>query len=713
MQPVKRVLSCQGNNMADNKDLFAEFGGKAISQEELDELGFQPDTKKEPQIKTEPTEAEKRREEAAAFGRGGAYGLSLGTAPAVEEAASGIGRLFKGELPAVPGTPEFRQKVMERAKPYTEAKEKYPAQFGIGEFAGTAAASLPLSAGAAGLGKAAAQAVPETMPIARGLTKVGVEAAGEAGIGASISAGQGQDLGEGALLGALGSVGGQALRAGSEAVSKVGRLPQTMKQAAIESAPETLRPAATRMAESPAALEESRMAKYELEKPGGLEEQLKRTQAAEESKFAQATAEIEASNKQKTADYEAALSEEDKAQRDLLKQTIDAVKTSRSEDAANKLSQAVDRGLKLQKKKAESKYDIAFDQMIDQVDPSKSQVGRIATGFGQMDELTRGYSPDTAETLNRVSQSMSEYASTGAYTSGKEFKALVDIDQSLSADIRSLEKLQQREFSSNRQDALARLRGIKQELGSRIQDKELGLPKEAINQYNEAKAHYAEFAKLRDDLLDAQLLVSKKVSGKRVIKPTAAAAKRFLEPNVEDYVKTAEVQQALGRLPSDIEGAPAISPEQFMQLKQQATTMPAGLLPERTRPTMPAPELQPVPTQRAISPEEAALAGTVETKRGMAEEYAELARPSTEARSDFVPGKIGLVQKVMGISPVSKISRAQAVEQAFKNPGLSFAVKVLEGQKKVFTQPLVQMLARQYQVDPMELQKALAEQQTP
>lgn len=682
--------------MATKEELLRQLQDLKKMRDEVAAMPDEEETPAErPELKAEPTEAEKRRGEAAAFGRGGAYGVSLGTAPAIEEAASGIGQLFKGQLPPVPGTPEFRQRVMERAKPYTEAKKQYPVQFGVGEFVGTAATSLPLSAGAAGLGKAAAQAVPEAMPIARGLTRVGTEAAGEAGISAGISAAQGQDLGEGALLGAMGSVGGQAVRAGSEALSKVSQLPKTMKQAAIEAAPETLRPAAARMAESSAALEESRMAKYELEKPGGLEEQFKRIQDVEDAKF-----------KQSEAEYKAALSEEDKAQKALLKETIDAVKASRSEDAANKLSQAVDRGIKLQRQKAASKYDIAFSQMNDQVDPTKSQVSRVVTGFGQMDELTRGYAPDTAETLDRVSRSMTGDAATGAYTTGKEFKALIDIDQSLAADIRSLEKLQQREFSSNRQDALARLKGVKQELGNRIQDRELGLPKEAVDQYNEAKAHYAEFSKLRDDLLDAQLLVSKKVSGKRVIKPTAAAAQRFLEPKVEDYAKTADVQQVLGRLPSDVEGAPALTPEQFQQLKQQATTMPAGLLPERTRPVMPAPE-------RVISPEEAALAGTVETKRGMAAEYEELARPPETPRQDWIPGKIGLVQKAVGTTPVAKISRAQAVEQAFKNPGLSFAVRVLEGQKKVFTQPIVQMLARQYQVDPFELQNALAEQQTP
>lgn len=682
-----------------------------VDQDFIPDPDFVPD--EEQPVKTELTEAEKRRGEAAAFGRGGAYGVSLGTAPAIEEAAAGIGQLFKGELPAVPGTPEFRKKVMERAKPYAEAKKEYPVQFGIGEFAGTAATSLPLSVGAAGLGKAAARAIPETMPITRGLTKVGTEAAGEAAIGAGISAAQEQDLGEGALIGALGSIGGQAIRAGSEAVSRIGQLPQSMKQAAIESAPEALRPAAARMAESPAALEESRIAKFELEKPGGLEEQLKRTQTAEEAKFKQSQADIEAANKQKTAEYEAALSEEDKTQKALLKDTIDAVKTSRSENAANRLAEVVDRGLKIQKQKAASKYDIAFNQMVDQVTPAKSQVRKISRSFKKLDPQTRGFASDTISTLRRLQRQIKADAPIGAHTTGKEFKALIEIDQSLSADIRTLKSFQQREFSSNRQDALARLQGIKQELDARLQNSEIDIPEEALDQYNEAKAYYAEFAKLRDDLLDAQVLVSKKIRDKKIIKPTAAAAKRFLEPGVEDYAKTAEVQQILGRLPSDVEGAPAMTPEQFQQLKQQATTMPAGLLPERTRPAMPAPELQPVPTQRGISPEEAALTGTVETKRGMAEEFAELARSPTEARSDFIPGKIGLVQKAMGVSPVAKISRAQAVEQAFKNPGLSFAVRVLEGQKKVFTAPIIQMLARQYQVDPMALQNALAEQQTP
>lgn len=681
-----------------------------VDQDFIPDPDFVPD--EEQPVKTEITEAEKRRGEAAAFGRGGAYGVSLGTAPAIEEAAAGIGQLFKGELPAVPGTPEFRKKVMERAKPYAEAKKEYPVQFGIGEFAGTAATSLPLSVGAAGLGKAAARAIPETMPITRGLTKVGTEAAGEAAIGAGISAAQEQDLGEGALIGAFGSIGGQALRAGSEAVSRIGQLPQSMKQAAIESAPEALRPAAARMAESPAALEESRIAKFELEKPGGLEEQLKRTQTAEEAKFKQSQADIEAANKQKTAEYEAALSEEDKAQKELLQQSIESVKRSRSTDAANKMADAIDRGLKLQQQKAKAKYDIVFKDMLDQVPVEKSQSRQVIQQFSQLNADDALFSPETVDALSKVQAELTKGAS-GSWTSGKEFKSLIDIDQSLNSDLRRLTSAQTREHSTARAEAINRLSAIKQELQNSLQSKELGLPKEVVDQYNQAKVHYAEFADMRDELRKAKLVVQQKVDKKRSLVPTAEAAQKFLEPKVEDYSKTAKVQYILSQLPSDVEGVPAMTAEQFMRLKQQATTMPAGLLPERTRPAMPAPELQPVPTQRGISPEEAALTGTVETKRGMAEEFAELARSPTEARSDFIPGKIGLVQKAMGVSPVAKISRAQAVEQAFKNPGLSFAVRVLEGQKKVFTAPIIQMLARQYQVDPMALQNALAEQQTP
>lgn len=663
-----------------------------VDQDFIPDPDFVPD--EEQPVKTELTEAEKRRGEAAAFGRGGAYGVSLGTAPAIEEAAAGIGQLFKGELPAVPGTPEFRKKVMERAKPYAEAKKEYPVQFGIGEFAGTAATSLPLSVGAAGLGKAAARAIPETMPITRGLTKVGTEAAGEAAIGAGISAAQEQDLGEGALIGALGSIGGQTLRAGSEVVSRIGQLPQSMKQAAIESAPEALRPAAARMAESPKALEQYRMAGYELKKPGGLEEQFKRVEDAENVKF-----------KQSEADYKAALSEEDKTQKELLKETIDAVKISRSEDAANRLAQTVDRGLKIQEQKAKAKYDIVFKDMIDQVPVEKSQAQRVIQGFSQIEPSEAIYSPETMNTLSRIQNQMAT-GIPGSWTSGKEFQSLIDIDQSLNADLRKLIANQTRQGSTEQAKAIDRLSVIKQELQNSIQSKELGLPKEVVDQYNQAKAHYAEFANMRDELRKAKLVVEQKIDKKRTMTPTAEAAQKFLEPKVEDYAKTARVQQILGQLPSDVEGVPAMTPQQFEQLKQQATTMPAGLLPERTRPTMPAP-------QRVLSPEEAALAGQVETKRGMAAEYEELARPPETPKQDWIPGKIGFVQKTVGTTPVAKISRAQAVEQAFKNPGLSFAVRVLEGQKKVFTAPIIQMLARQYQVDPMALQNALAEQQTP
>ena len=584
-----------------------------------------------------------------------------------------------------------------------------------------------MSAGAAALGTKAASLVPETAPLARGLVKAGTEAAGEAAIGAGISTAQGQEATEGALIGAAGSLGGQLVRKGSEALSKAGQIPEKMKQAGIESAPEALRHAATEMAESPEKFRQYQMADYEVRKPGGLKEQAgpveemrKKKQDLEEGKFKQLQQDIETANKQKTADYQAALSEEDKAQRDLLNQTIDAVKRSRTEDAANKLSQTIDRGLKIQEQKAASKYNITFGQMLDPVDPAKSNVAKLNVGFNQLDQRTRGYAPDTMETLDRLSRKLNESAATGAHTTGKELEYLIEADKSLSADIRRLIANQRRDYSANAQDALANLTAIKQDINKAIQNGELGIPKEAVNQYNQAKAHYAEFIGLRDKLLDAQALVEKKVRGRTVIKPTAERAARILEPKVEDYTKTADVMQAVGQLPSNVEGVPAITPEQFLQLKQQATTMPAGLLPERTRPVMPAPELQPVPTQRVITPEEAGLqgrlqelTGQMDVQRGRAAAFEELARPGDVSRSDFVPGKIGMVQKVMGATPAAKISRAQTVERMFKNPGLSFAVRVLEGQKKVFTLPMVQMLARQYQVDPTELQKALAEQPAP
>lgn len=640
--------------------------------------------------------------------RGGAYGLSLGTAPAIEAAAQQIGSYLKGQVPPR-GSQEFRQMVMERAKPYEEFKKKYPTEFGAGEITGTLASSLATSGIAGAGGRAAAQLVPTTSPIARGITQVGTEAALEAGAGGLTAATQGQDVTGGALLGALGSVGGQALRTGSEAVSKIGKLPQTMKQEAIQSAPEALKSTAARMAESPEALEQYRMAGYELKKPGGLEEQLTRVQGASENEFKQIQSQTQAANAQKTADYQAALREEDKIQNELLKHTTEAVRKARTEDAANKLADSVRRGLALQRQKADVKYDLAYKAMTDQVDPAASPINRIIGTYNSLDPSAVALSVDTRRTIEKILQRNSQ-ALPGGYTTGMELKNLVDLDKSLSSDISTL---MSKPGMSSTQDTVARLQLIKQELSNAINKNELGIPKEALDQYNQAKSHYAEYAKARDELQKAQLLAQAKIGKRKVLEPSAQTAAQFLSPAVEDYTKTADVQRVLGGLPSDVEGVPAMTQQQFQQLKQQATTMPAGLLPERTRPVMPAPELQPVPTQRVVSPEEQALAGQIETKRGMAGEYEELARPPTEGRSDFVPGKIGLVQKALGVSPVAKISRAQAVEQAFKNPGLSFAVRVLEGQKKLFTPPLIQMLARQYQVDPMELQKTLAEQQTP
>jgi len=704
--------------MPTKEELLKQLEDLKKMREEVAAMPDEEETQPTTVLKQEPTDIEKAvKEGMTAAGRGALYGAFLGAAPAIEAAATTVGDLFKGKV-APAGSPEFKQRVLESARPYVEAKKQYPVQYGVGEFAGTLGTSLLGSAGAAKLGGAAAGLVSEASPVARGLTKAGVEALGEAGIGAATAAAQGQDKTEGALLGAAGSLGGQLIQKGAKAVGDLTKIPSRMKERAIKSAPEALRPAAAEMAESPKAFEQYQTAEYKLKKPGGLQEQLKTKQTAEEAKFNQLQQDIETTNKQKTADYQAALSEEDKAQKELLEQSIAAVKRSRTEDAANKLSQTIDRGLKIQNQKAAAKYEIAYNKMLDQVDPAKSQINVMSNRFNQMDQLTRGTAPETAEVLADTSRLLQADTATGAHTTGKELKYLVKVDQSLSADIRNLranlKKLQQSGQSSpNMQEALARLNGIKQEFNSAIQSGELGIPKEAIDQYNQAKAHYAEFSKLRDDLLESRLLAEIKVKGAKVIKPTAERAAKILAPEIEDYAKTADVMQTVGRLPSEVEGVPAMSPEQFMQLKQQATTMPAGLLPERTRPAMPTPQLQEVPTQRVISPEEAALQGQVDVQRGKAAAFEELARPGDVSRSDRVPGKIGLVQKAVGATPAAKISRAQTVERMFQNPGLSFAVRVLEGQRKAFTLPMVQMLARQYQVDPMELQKALAEQQSP
>lgn len=671
-----------------------------------------------PKLMPEPTAAESAKKGAEAFLKGGAYGATLGAAPAIEAAASQVGTLMKGQLPPLPGTPEFRQMVLERQKPYQQLKKERPVEFGVGEFAGTLATGGGLSMGAAKAGTAAAELIPTTAPLARGLTRVGTEAALEAGIGAGTAAVQGQDVTQGALIGGAGSLGGQLLRSASEIASQAPKaqtqFTQALRESAVESAPEQLKPAAQRFAKSPEALEEASMARYELTKTGGLEDQLSAKKVAEEAKFKQLQEGIEEANKAKTVEFQAALSEEDKAQQELLKQSIAAVKRSRSTDAANKMSEAIDRGLKIQQQKAKAKYDIVFKDMVDQVPIEKSQAQRIIQGFSQLEPSNAIYSPETVNTLARI-QSQIGTEVPGGWTSGKEFQSLIDIDQSLNADLRRLIANQTRQGSTEQANAINKLSVIKQELQNSIQSKELGLPKEAIDQYNQAKAHYAEFADMRDELRKAKLVVEQKIDKKRTMTSTAEAAQKFLEPKVEDYAKTARVQQILGRLPSDVEDVPAMTAEQFMRLKQQATTMPAGLLPERTRPAIQPPELQPIPTQRVMTPEEIALEGQVLGKRTQAEEFEGLSKmPVTQAP----PKDWGVFQPVANLNPltgtpIQKLSRANTIDKVFQKPGLTFAIRVLEGQKKAFTLPLIQNLARQYQVDPGELQQVLEQTESP
>lgn len=659
-----------------------------------------------PDTPMEPTAAQKIEGGLKAFVRGSEYGASLGTAPALEAAASSVGQFLKGEVPTRPGTPEFRQKVMERAKAYKQAKEEYPGAFGVGEFGGTLGTGGAASLGAAKAGQAAAKLAPQGL---KGLAGVGTEAGLEAGVGAGISALQSQDVGTGAAIGAGASVAGQAVSKVAKTAGEIAEkyfTPEGMRKSAIEAAPEALRPAATRMAESPELLEQARSAKIELERPGGLQEELQALKKAEEDKFKLAQKEIEQANKKVTAEYESALSEQDKAQRELYKETINAVKRAREKDA-NRLADAVDRGLTLQRQKASNMYDIAFKDLNDQVDPKASQLVQFNKRFGGMDDMTRGSAPETMQSLQRLSQTMAQDATIGAHTTGKEFKNLIDLDQSLASDLRSLERLQKREWSSNRQDAMAKLSSLKSDLQGQISSTELSLPEEVINQYNEAKALYKDFVDLRDELFKAKLVAAEKtVGGKRSFEPSVEGAAKVLGGVSER--KAAKTQEALARLPGDDLDASAMSPAEFAELRRRAKTEPT--LPQP--PSIPKPELQPVPTQRQVTPEEMQLQAQIEPKQQLAQEFKDLSTRPPEAPARDIPILGKLVPS--DVSPAEKLMRANRVEKFLKdNPNLSFALRVFKSAGKPLTQPVIQNLARQHQVDPADIQEVLDSEQNP
>jgi len=529
----------------------------------------------------------------------------------------------------------------ERAK---RAKEVSPAAYAAGPYAATAAitggASLPATL-AAETATGAAQQLAETGKINT------AELAGQAVAG-------------GALMGAP-SAAKTGLKGAQEAISAV---PSALKKAAVESVPEPLRPAAREMAESPEAMQQYGTAEYELKKPGGLEEQWGE-------------------------------------QKGLINDAIEELKKTQSEQAANALSEAANKGLERQKQKSTKLYELAYDSMNDQLDVSKSEAAKVSSMYADLDARTKDFSPKTNRVLERIITDQADQASIGGYTTGKELKNLVDLDQTLNSDISSLYRSTQVPGAAipEIRRSINQLEGLKQEVSQRINSKELNLPKEVADQYKLAKDAYKNYATAKNDLETAKVLVKQKIGGMKKTEATAGQAYKALAPKIEDYTKTSDIINALEKLPGGQEGTPAMTSERFTELKQQAA---AKVTPEQV-----------------MTPEQKTLRQRVLEKSAQASEYAELAKP----RQEFIPGKIGLIQKavekvpvvnqLMGGSPVARISRAQAVEQAFKVPGLSFAVKVLENVNKPITSAIIRSLARQHNVDPAELENVLAEQPPP
>ncbi|NBW41772.1 hypothetical protein EBR25_12335, partial [bacterium] len=513
---------------------------------------------------------------------------------------------------------------------------------------------------------------------------------------------------------------GRVAELGQKALGAVAG-PASLKKEAIESVPTQYQGLVSEAAESPEALKKLQSSgaavKGLKEEVGDLSQQLKTKQSKEESQFEQARKAVEEANKIKQADYDAALKEEDIAQKQMMRQTIEEVKNARSAEAANKLAESVNRGLNAQKQKAVAKYDIAFNQMIDQVQPKSSQILKMRKTFKKVDPELNLYAVETNKSLRNSMKNLKQDALTGAWTQGKEFKSMVEMDQAIGADLRRLKKLQNRESSPNVQRAIDQLETVKMQLDSRLNSAELGLEGDVLDQYNEAKAHYADFAKMRDELFEAKLLAPKRsISGVKKYEATAESASKFLQPKVEDTERMAKVQDVMQRLPGDLEDSSALTPAQFAQLRQQATGPVPPLLPERTRPQMPKPELEGVPTQRAVTSEEQALQSQIAQKeaqiaeqRPMAEAYSEM-RPLEQERTG-IPGW-GAIRPQ---SPLEKIQRAQWIEKNI--PELATTINLITRLNTRVTPALIQNLSRQYRVDPADIEGFLetkkGEQQNP
>jgi hypothetical protein len=705
-----------------DEELEAAF--EPVTDEEL-EAAFEPveqpsQSTPMPQMEKELTRSERTKQGLGAFGRGLMYGGTMGIAPAAEAAGETIADIVRTGSLTPPGSPEFRQKVLESSQKYKRAKKQYPGEFGVGEAAGTLIGGGALSSGAARVGEFVAQGAGR----AKGISKLIGEAGAEAGIGGLSAVGMGEDFTTGAGIGAGATIAGaglgRVLKAGQDLAGAVAG-PAKLKEEAIESVPTQYQGLVSEAAESPEALKKLQSSGAAVKGLKGevsdLSQQLKTKQSKEESQFEQARKAVEEANKIKQADYDAALKEEDIAQKQMMRQTIEEVKNARSAEAANRLAESVNRGLNAQKQKAVAKYDIAFNQMIDQVQPKSSQILKMRKTFKKVDPELNLYAVETNKSLRNSMKNLKQDALTGAWTQGKEFKSMVEMDQAIGADLRRLKKLQNRESSPNVQRAIDQLETVKMQLDSRLNSAELGLEGDVLDQYNEAKAHYADFAKMRDELFEAKLLAPKRsISGVKKYEATAESASKFLQPKVEDTERMAKVQDVMQRLPGDLEDSSALTPAQFAQLRQQSTGPVPPLLPERTRPEMPKPELAEVPTQRAVTPEEQELQSQITQKeaqiaeqRPMAEAYSEM-RPLEYERTG-IPGW-GAIRPQ---SPLEKIERAQFIER--QSPGLARTVDLVLKLNTSITDDFIRQLAKQYLIDPENIKEYIetkkGEQQNP
>lgn len=603
--------------------------------------------------------------------KGAAYGATMGAAPTIDTAAASIGDIFTGEKPVLPGTPEFKQKVLERRKAYEQAEKDYPTSYGAGQVLGAFIPGIGTGKAATAVGKA----------FSKGLPRVAAETAVEAGAGAGLAKiGEGDAL-EGAAIGGLGSVGSKALgMVGKEVFGKT-VLPKGLKESAIEDVPTEFKGLVTEAAESPQALKNLQGAGPRIKQLGReiepLQAELKIKQQIDEDRFEQARKAIEQSNKIKEIDYAANLKKAEIEQKKITEAAIEDLKNQRTVEAANKIAEAANRGLELQKQKAKAKYNITFNRMTDQVQPAASQVFKISGVLDKVDPEILINAEQTRKALRLSSRKLEQDAKIGAWTVGKDFESMVSMDQAINSDLRKLRKLQSKESAPIIQKTIDELETAQSQLGLSLNNAEKALPDELRVQYNEAKALYADYAKMKDELFAAKLIAPRKtISGKKQFEATAETGEKFLKTGIKDVSRAAKVQQTLQNLPGDLEDSSAMTPAEFAQLTQAVSTRPTVDIPPVN---IPKPELQPLPT-RQVSPEIPAIEGQIAAKesqilkeRPLEEAYRVLDKP----KESTFPGPLRYLD-LSPTKPLTKIERAQAIEEFGKRyPGIASFSKMV------------------------------------